>query len=153
MLRQKVATVVLAIRTAGCDAEETSDGGRQIFGTRCVTVRKVGEELAYEPRNARVVATCIPACAFNHSGIDSDVQAFLGHDASYAHDFSKTIRILGGAGNGGGFRGDLAGRAEVGCGTCIVLQRLTIGPRLRGLRPLRGNRPSGWVDHGNMAAH
>jgi len=114
MFLQEVATVVLAIRASRCDAEETSDGGREILGTRHVTVRKVGEEFAYEPRDARVVATCIPACAFNDSGIHSDVQAFLGHGASYAHDMMIIIRILVGPGKSREFRGGLIGRAEVG---------------------------------------
>jgi hypothetical protein len=116
MLLQEVATVVLAIRASGCEAEEASDGGGEILGASQVGVRKLGEEPAYKPRNARVVTARVPARAFDHGGIDGDVQALLGHQTSCAHDLTTMIRILGRRGKNGAFRGYVAGRAEVGCG-------------------------------------
>jgi hypothetical protein len=93
MLLQEVAPVVLAIGASGRYAEETPDRGRKILGSGRVTLRELGKELGYQPRNARVVATRIPACALNDGGIDGDVQAFLGHGDSNTHEYTKRIRI------------------------------------------------------------
>ena len=93
MLLEKMTTVVLTVGTSSCHAEQASDGGRQIVGSGLFTVRKAGEELTYEPGNARVVVTGVSASAFNHVDVNGDVQAFLWHDNLNAHEHTTTIRI------------------------------------------------------------
>jgi hypothetical protein len=81
-----VAPVVLTIRASDSDAKKASHGRGEIVGFRIATVGELGEKLTHNPRNARFVAPGVAACSFHNSGIDSDVQSFLGHDRSYAHD-------------------------------------------------------------------
>jgi len=117
-----MATVFLAVRSSGRDAEESSDGGREIIVSRHITFRKMGQELTHEPRNARVVAASISPSSFDHSGINSDVQAFLWHDDSYAYYNASTIRIIKKPDNS---RDQDRACAEGGIRDRFVLQRLT----------------------------
>jgi hypothetical protein len=89
-----MTAIVLAIRSSGGDAKEASDRWREILGLVTARIWEVGEKLTYESGNARVVTPGIPASSFDHGGIDGDVQAFLGHGCSYAHDSSRIIRTI-----------------------------------------------------------
>jgi hypothetical protein len=88
-----VAPVVLTIWASDSDAKEASHGWGEIVGFRTATVGELGEKFTYEPRNTRFVAPGIAACSFHNIGIDSDVQSFLGHGRSYAHDRYIMIRM------------------------------------------------------------
>ena len=128
-----MATVVLAIGSSSCDAKETSHSRRKVLGFGTATFGKVGEKLTYETRNACVVAPSIAPSSFNDSGIDGDVQTFLRHDCSYAHDVTIIIRILNDHFKSEGSFGEAA--AEVAVPGPVVLQRLTSGvPRYVRLR-------------------
>jgi hypothetical protein len=89
-----MAAIFLAIRPSGGDAKEASHRWREILGLVTDRIGEVGEELTHESGNARVVTPGIPASSFHHVGIDGDVQAFLRHDYSCAHDVMGIIRII-----------------------------------------------------------
>jgi hypothetical protein len=87
-----VTAVLLTIWTSLRNAEQSLHG-RGKFGVLLVIVRELGQEFAHEPRDAGIVTLGVASGPLRGLMVEGDVESFLRHGSSSAHDVQQIIRM------------------------------------------------------------